>query len=567
MGPDVLGVIAIALIVVAAVVARKTGMASVLILLLMGIGIGYLPGVPEVGINPEWVLAGILPLLLYSAAVKVPMTDFRRNLRAITGLSVTLVVVTSALCGLVLYALIPALGLPTAIALGAVVSPTDAVAATSIARRLGLPGRLVTVLEGESLVNDASALVLLRSALAAAAGAVSLLSIAADFVYAVVVAIGIGLVVGFVSVAIRARLSEPVVTTTISFAIPFIAFLPAERLGASGVLAVVVAGLVTGHRGARRFAASQRINDHTNWNTVQFILEHGVFLVMGLELRGLIDEVSRESGGLPSAVLIGLLLTATVIAIRFAFVIPQLALLRSWERKGIEIAGGRLDGVQQRLDATTPTTSREKRRTSMVRRRLVRSSADNDFYQKQGLSWRGSVVISWAGMRGVVTLAAAQSLPADTPFRATLILVAFTVALTTLVALGGSLPWVIRATKISGDGGEARREEIRSLLDAVNQAAVAMLDDREKTTVDGRPADPSLVEALRARYTRPERIELTDGESGAIDARSQYFIIDQRMRETARDELLDAHAAGLYSSDAITAVQRILDIEDSKFEN
>ncbi|MET1019607.1 MAG: cation:proton antiporter, partial [Microterricola sp.] len=174
MEPTVLGIIAVALIVGAAVLGKKTGIASVLLLLVIGIGIGYIPGVPPVDIDPEWILAGVLPLLLYSSAVNVPFTDFRRNLRAITGLSVTLVIVTAVISGLVLSLLLPGLGLAAAIALGAVISPTDAVAATSIAKRLGLPNRLVAVLEGESLVNDASALVLMRSALAATAGTVSL---------------------------------------------------------------------------------------------------------------------------------------------------------------------------------------------------------------------------------------------------------------------------------------------------------------------------------------------------------------------------------------------------------
>ena len=236
MEPTLLGVIAVGVIVGAAVLGRKTGIASVLILLVVGIVVGYVPGFPRIEIDPEWILAGVLPLLLYSSAVNVPFTDFRRNLRTISGLSVILVVVTSVVSGLILSLFLPGLGLAAAIALGAVISPTDAVAATSIAKKLGLPARLVTVLEGESLVNDASALVLLRSAIAATAGTVSLWAVAGDFVYASALAVAIGLVVGFVTVWIRARISEPVVTTTISFAIPFIAFIPAEHFGASGVI-------------------------------------------------------------------------------------------------------------------------------------------------------------------------------------------------------------------------------------------------------------------------------------------------------------------------------------------
>lgn len=566
MEPTVLAVIAVALIVGSAVLGKKTGIASVLLLLIIGIGIGYIPGVPRVETDPEWILAGVLPLLLYSSAVNVPFTDFRRNLRAITGLSVTLVIVTTVISGLVLVLLLPGLGLAAAIALGAVISPTDAVAATSIAKRLGLPNRLVAILEGESLVNDASALVLLRSALAATAGTVTLWGVAADFVYATVLAIGIGLVVGFVTVWIRARISDPVITTTISFAIPFIAFVPAEHFGASGVIAVVTAGLVTGHRGASRFAANQRISDHTNWATVQFILEHAVFLLMGLELHAFIEDVADSPGGVPFAVLLGLVLTATVVIVRFLFVIPQLAMLRRWERRSVESSDKRLDGVREMVDAVPSETERQARQKKGMLRRITKHEADSEFYRSEGLQWRESLVISWAGMRGVVTLAAAQSLPADTPFRSTLILVAFVVAVVTLFGLGGTLPLVIRKTKITGTGDEARMQEIRELLETVNRAAVAVLDDPEKTRIDGTPIDPAIIAGLRSRYERPARTEISEDAASQIDTRSQMLILDERMRETARAELLDARALGSFSSDAIAAVQRLLDIEESRFD-
>lgn len=566
MEPTVLAVAAVAAIVGAAVLSRKTGVASVLILLVVGIAVGYLPGVPPVEVNPEWILAGVLPLLLYSAAVNVPLTDLRRNLHAITGLSVALVAVTSVLSGLVLWLLLPGLGLATAIALGAVISPTDAVAATAIARRLGLPSRLVSILEGESLVNDASALVLLRSALAATAGTVSLLGIAADFVYASVLAVLVGLVVGIVTVWVRARISEPVVTTTISFAIPFIAFVPAAQLGASGVLAVVTAGLVTGHRGASRFAANQRISDHTNWATVQFILEHAVFLVMGLELHAFIEDVAGERGGVPFAVGLGLVLTLTVVAIRFAFVFPQLALLRRWERRGVDSAAQRLGEVRERIAAEPVETHQQQRRKKGVLRRLDRHAADTDFYRAERLRWREGVVISWAGMRGVVTLAAAQSLPADTPYRSTLVLVAFVVAVVTLFGLGGSLPAVIRATATAGAGEEARATEVQQLLDEVNRAAVAVLEDPAMTTINDRPVDPAVLSTLRTRYARPPGAEIADAAGEQMDARAQMFVIAQRMRERARSELLEARALGGYSSEAIAAVQRLIDIEESRFD-
>ncbi len=566
MEPTVLGVIAVALIVGAAVLGRKTGIASVLILLVVGIGIGYIPGVPPVDIDPEWILAGVLPLLLYSSAVNYPFTDFRRNLAAISALSVTLVVVSSVVVGFVLFLLLPGIGLAAAIALGAVVSPTDAVAATSIAKRLGLPSRLVAVLEGEALVNDASALVLLRSAVAATAGSVSLWAVAGDFAYASAVGVAVGLAVGFVTVWIRSRISEPVVTTTISFAIPFVAFVPAEHFGASGVIAVVAAGLVTGHRGASRFAANQRISDHTNWATVQFILEHAVFLLMGLELHSLIDDVSGTAGGLTFALTLGLILTAVVVGLRFLFVFPQLALLRRWENRRVLRGDRHRDDIRDYVEAAPEATAKQARRKHGLLRRLRKHEADSDFYRAERFQWRESVVISWAGMRGVVTLAAAQSLPANIPFRSSLILVAFVVAVVTLYGLGGTLPLVIRTTKISGGGAEAHRTEVRELLSTVNRAAIAMLNDPERTAIDGAQPDPATLARLRARYERPTTSEIADDAEGQITERSQILILDERMRDSARAELLDARALGSYSSEAIASVQRLLDIEESRFD-
>ncbi len=445
MEPALISLISVALLAVtlmvgAAVFSRRTGIATPLILLGIGIGISFIPSVPTISINPNWILAGVLPPLLYSAAVNVPVMDFRRNVRAITGLSVTLVIVTAVAVGFLLHWIMPEIQLATAIALGAVISPTDAIAATSIGKRLGLPERLVTMLEGEGLVNDATALVLLRSAVAAVAGSVTLWGVAIDFMFASLTALLIGLIVGFVTVTLRSRLNDPVLTTTVSFMVPFIAFLPAEFIGASGVLSVVVAGLVTGHRGGKVLAATDRISEHTNWSTVQFLLEHGVFLLMGLELRGLLMELNQDDGQIANTLFIGLLLAIAISLIRILFVIPQLTLLRRDEQKRLKRADA-LEKFQVHLDKVEPQSERMERRISRAQRGTAQRVADLAFIEKEGLTWRGSVIVSWSGMRGVVTLAAAQSLPENTPYRSFLILVAFTVAVLTLVGLGGLSRW------------------------------------------------------------------------------------------------------------------------------
>jgi len=236
-----------------------------------------------------------LPPILYSSAVNVPIVDFKRNFSSIFGLSVLLVLVSAFATGWVLFELFPKLSYAEGVALGAVISPTDAVAATAIGKRLGLPPRLVTILEGEGLVNDATALVLLRSAVAAAATTVSFWSSLGDFVYAVIVAILIGVIIGAVTVWVRSKFRDSVLDTAISFAIPFLAYIPAEAIHASGVIAVVAAGLYSGHAAAQRFSPQARISERLNWRTIQFVLENGVFLLMGLEISTRMCRPGRRS--------------------------------------------------------------------------------------------------------------------------------------------------------------------------------------------------------------------------------------------------------------------------------
>src|SRR6201992_3600296 len=225
-------------IVAVAAFSARIGVATPLLLVLVGIALSFLPGLPAIEPDPEWILAGVLPPLLYSTAVRTPATDFRRDLKAIIQLGVLLVVVTTVASGYIFHALVPGIGLAAAFALGAVISPTDAVAATAVGKRLGLPSRLLTILEGEGLVNDASALVLLSSAVAAITGFTHLPHIGLKFVYSVAIAIAVGWLLGEINVRVRGLLHDPVLDTAISFTIPFLAYIPAQELPASGGLAV-----------------------------------------------------------------------------------------------------------------------------------------------------------------------------------------------------------------------------------------------------------------------------------------------------------------------------------------
>lgn len=563
--PSVLVVAGLVVIVLVAALSNRTGIASPLILLVVGVAGGYLPFVPAVAIPHEWILAGVLPPLLYAAAVNLPATDFRRNIVPITGLSVVLVVLSTLATGGLLVLLFPRLDLFAAFAVGAIVSPTDAVAASAIARRLGLPERTITVLEGESLVNDASALTLLRAfTAAAAAGSVSLVAIGAQFAYSVLLAGAIGLAAGWITTEVRARISDPVLTTTISFVVPFVAFVPADRLGASGVLASVVAGLVTGARGAHRLDASQRVSDHTNWRTVQFVLEHAVFLAMGLELKTLVTEISRSPNTLVQAVLVGLAVTVALLAVRAVYVAAELPVLRRWERLALHRAD-ELKERAERLERYDPEDDRKAVRKERAERSLAQRRADLRFLQQNGLSWRGAAVVSWSGMRGVVTLAAAQSLPEDFPLRPLLVLVAFTVAVVTLLGFGGTLPLVIRLTGIQGTDRSARRDEVRELLDQVNRSSLRVLDDDDLRRVQGEEPDPQVLESLRSRYGYRSESDDTDAESAPDDGiRDQFLVLRRRMRQAAREELLDARSVGRYSTRAIRTAQEILDLSDAR---
>jgi NhaP-type Na+/H+ or K+/H+ antiporter len=563
------GVIGIVTIVAAGFFSQKLGVAAPLILIVIGVGFSYIPGAPT-EVPHEIILLGLLPPILYSAAIQVPVVDFRRNFSSISALSVVLVFVTAFVTGFVLYLIFPDLSLPAGIAIGAVISPTDAVAATALGKKLGLPPRLVTILEGEGLVNDATALVLLRSAVAATATAVTFWGVIADFAYAAILAIIIGVVIGYVTVFVRSRLHDPILDTAISFAVPFIAFIPAEHFGASGVLAVVAAGLYSGHSSARQFSAQARIAERINWRTAQFVLENGVFLLMGLEISSLIRDVEEDELSAHQAIYVGLLMVLLVIVIRFLFVAPLLITLRKRQaRQELNQTQFRemLDRVRSRLDLPPNLVRRRQRAERMYQRRQV----DIEQLRDEGFSWRGGLVLSWSGMRGVVTLAAAQSLP-EMDYRPQLILIAFTVAVVTLLLQGGTLPWLIRATGIRGTDRVADRRELATLLDEMGTAALAVLDNPQFTLPDGEQVDPATIERVRhdtklSAESARERAEHGSGIDALVHSpQRQYRELRREVLGAERDALLEARATGSYPSRILARAQTMLDLEETRLE-
>jgi CPA1 family monovalent cation:H+ antiporter len=517
-------VLGVVVIVAVSLLASKVKIAAPLILAVLGIGISALPGVPPVHVASSVILMGVLPPLLYASSISLPLVDLRSNIGSISALAVVLVVVSAFGTGWLLFTLFPGLDLAAAIALGAVISPTDAVAATSIGKRLGLPPRLLAVLEGESLVNDASALVLLRTAIAATAGAVSAWQVFGMFAYSVVIGVGLGVAIGYLTVFVRARVPDPVLATAISFVVPFAAYLPAESIGASGVLSVVAAGLITGHLGATSFSAPARLSERLNWRTFQFLLENGVFLLMGLELRTIVEGVQHDRLDVPQAILFGLLATAVLIGIRFAVVAVM---------------------------------------TAFGRRPRKRPDPD-------ALGTREGVVLSWSGMRGVVTVAAAQSLPETIPYREQLVLIAYTVAIVTLVVQGATLPAIIRLAGVRGTPERRQREEFAELIDHIRLKGAERLEDPDMAVAGGGVLDPAVIERVRIEASRRSEHaweQSAASEGAAPTANEQYALVRRDVLLHERAALVAARNRGSYSSAALARAQEMLDLEEAGLDH
>ncbi|SIR68505.1 cation:proton antiporter [Williamsia sterculiae] len=561
MTVSVIAVVGVLVIVAVQRFSERLGVAAPLGLVVVGIALGFIPAAGDVSVGPEVILAGVLPLVLYASAVNMPAQDFRRNLKAITGLAVLLVVVTTVGIGALLHLLVPQIGWAAAFALGAIVSPTDAVAATSLGRKLGLPSRLVSMIEGEGLVNDASALVLLRSATAAIAGSVSLWSVAGDFVLSVAVAVIIGVLVGVLNVRVRARLNDPVSSTAVTFVVPFVAYVPTEELHASGVLAVVIAGLVTGDISVHHISARERTVARTNWRTASFVLESGIFLLMGLSMHRLVEDVSNSPQGVGESVAWGLTLTVVAIVIRLIFVVPLTAMLRMDLRRA-STHDSRSQQWWDRLTQMDGESPREERRRARVTERLRRMDADAAFVLNQPFGWRSGLVLGWAGMRGAITVAAAQTLPEDLPYRPEIILIAYVVALATLLVNGLSLPWVIRLARVPGDDAERIADEGRRLWQQLNETATSEIDDM----ITAGDVDPD--EAGRLKRYIEGRDKWREELSAETHSDTFTRLVELQMQVLAaeRDALFEIRHTGVYSSEVVADAQQELDADEIRFD-
>lgn len=513
---------ALALVALVAAVITVSGICgrfdlpAPLVLIVFGVVASYIPLIPHVQLTTEIVLVGLLPPLLYSTALQSSLVDFNANRRAILLLSIGLVAFTAVGVAFVVHAMVPGLNWPAAFAIGAVVAPPDAVAASAIGRRIGLPRRIVTVLEGESLLNDATALVALRTAiLAATVGGVSVLRVSLDFV----VAAGVGVVVGLAMFAgigwVRKHFTDPVLDTSVSFVTPFAAYVAAEELHGSGVLAVVVAGLLLGHQAPVLQTASSRIAERLNWRTISFLLENAVFLLIGLQANAIIADVSGSS--LSGARIAGVCAAAlaTTILLRLVWVLP---------------AG------------------------YFVVRRAGRGTAHES-------TWRDTTVIGWAGMRGVVTLAAAFAIPPDFAHRNVLVLIALTVTAGTLFLQGLSLPWLARRLKVPSPDP---REDALARAALFQKATISGLTQLEKHVDEEDPYDT--LGALRRRAEQRDFAaweRLGDENADAETPSEAYARLRLEMLQAERAKVLDVRSTGHLPAEVVADVLRALDVEES----
>lgn len=516
------------LVVVAALtmLARRLAVPLPILLVIGGLLLGLIPGLPEVRLSPDLVFLVFLPPLIYPAAWFTSWRDFQANLRPIFLLAVGLVLFTTAIVAFLAHWLIPDFSLAAGFVLGAIVSPPDAIAASAIAQRLSVPQRIVTILEGESLVNDATALVAYQFAIGAVVtGSLSWGRVAWQFLLVGLGGIIIGLAIGSVAAAVQKRINDPPIEITLSLLTPFAAYLPAEQLGVSGVLAVVVAGLHNGWHSPEFMTSRTRLQSGPVWQMIQFVLNGFIFLLIGLQL----PEVLRGLSGRPMPQLIwyALVMSLAVIAVRIAWVFPA----------------------------------------AYLPRLLFKSIRQRDPYP----SWRHVTLVAWTGMRGVVSLAAALAVPLTTqrgarfPGRDLILFLTFVIILATLVVQGLSLPALIRTLGVTGDD-IAEREETNARLKA-NQAALARIE--QIAASDQIPED--IIERLSTEYEdrirQLDAIEKNHNTSTRGLFSAQYEELSREALKVERDTILELRNQRVINDEALRRIQRDIDLAEARLSD
>jgi monovalent cation/hydrogen antiporter len=499
--------------------ATRVGIPYPILLVLGGAVLGFLPGVPDVRLAPEMVLVVFLPPLLYASAFFADLRALRTSARPIALLSIGLVLATTGAVAAAAHELVDGLPWAACFALGAIVGPTDPVAATTILRRLNVPRQQVNVLEGESLINDATALVAYRIAVGAiGGGAFSVADAGLQFVASAAGGVAIGLAVAWLIARIRRLLDDPPVEVTIALLTGYAAYVPADAIGASGVLAAVTSGVALGWWAPAIASPLVRQQGFAVWSILTFLMNALLFVLVGLQLPAIVDGLRGQS---VSWVLgVSLAVFGVVAVTRLAWVLLTPFLVRALDRRPVQ----------------------RTRRTS----------------------WRYRVIGGWAGMRGAVSLAAALALPGDTPQRDLLIFLTFAVIFGTVVVQGLTLPAVIRRMRVHEDDGEAREELLARLR--ATQAAIARIDDlaAEDWTRD------ETAERMRGLYDyRRRRLKARAGkleDDGYEDRSYNYQRMVREVLEAQRRAIVDLRNSGEISNDVMHRIERELDLEDQRLE-
>ena len=505
-----------------ALVARWTGLPPAIVQMAGGLAIGLLPGVPPVQLPPDVIFVLFVPPLVYVSGFNSSLRDLRAHAGAIASLAVGLVLVTAAVIGVIAHALIPGLPWAAAFALGAIVAPTDIVATQAVLERLGLPGSLRTLLEGEGLLNDATAVVTYRAAVAAVLLGGSWAPEQLLLPTLLVGAGGVagGLAFGYLVTELRKRLDDPLIQITVSLLTPYVVYLVSEAVGVSGILAAVVAGIFIGRRGSAIMSAQTRIAGVAVWQLVLFLLNSAIFMLLGLELPGIVASLGLDALGrlLGLAFAIGV----GVIVIRFLWLFP-------------------IAYIRQAVPALR-----------------TRDRPD----------WRQVVILGWAGVRGIDSITTALALPLVTadgdpfPGRPLIVFLAAAVVVVTLVGQGLTLPLVARLLGIAADGSEdAEEAHARELT---SDAALRRIDELQKDWPTHRP----LIDQLRTQYEhRAEHLDRRGSDADAADQEeTEHRAIRQAVLEAERAAAVDLRNANVINDAVLRRLERDIDLEELRMD-
>ncbi|MES2429993.1 MAG: Na+/H+ antiporter [Bacteroidota bacterium] len=498
-----------------------------IILVLSGVIISLIPGLPVITLDPAIVFIVFLPPLLYGAAWNTSWHEFIASKRPITLAAVGLVLFTTGLVAVAAYLLIPELSWPLAFLIGAIVSPPDAIAATTITKGLGLQPRIITILEGESLVNDASGLIAYKYALTAVmAGNFVLWQAGLNFLLISFAGIAIGLGIGYLLFLVHKKfICDPVIEVTLTFLTPFASYLLAEHFHFSGVLAVVTTGLYLSFRSAEMFSNQSRIMAYSVWEVVIYVLNSLIFILIGLQLRSVMQGISNYSVG--TLVLYGVVISLVVILIRFIWVVPAAMLPRF---------------LSKRIRETEPFDP------------------------------RNMVVFGWAGMRGVVSMAAAMAIPltfADgTPFpqRNLIIYLAFCVILSTLVLLGLTLPWIIKKLKIEPYSMAAEEYEVRTQVVAETISHI-----EENFSLVQAEVLHNIKSKYEVKYNRLQKTDLPSnyfggGQTLKGNTFNEFSQLQIDLISVERKTIEELHRYGKASEEILRKIERELDLEETRLQ-